>query len=90
VPITWQKQDQNWQTVYQTADAIAPMCVGTLVDEEGVNNWSRDVQHSAIQSLKAAQKKMDYVGVVWPGNEVREYLHALDSQSNHLVGAACQ
>ncbi|CAE7077432.1 unnamed protein product [Rhizoctonia solani] len=69
VPITWQKQDQNWQAVYSVADAIAPMCIGTLVDEEGVNNYSKDVQHPGVQALKSAQHKTDYVGVIWPGNE---------------------
>ncbi|CUA71362.1 Protein transport protein SEC31 [Chaetomium globosum CBS 148,51] [Rhizoctonia solani] len=69
VPITWQKQDQNWQAVYSVADAIAPMCIGTLVDEEGINNYSKDVQHPGVQALKSAQHKTDYVGVVWPGNE---------------------
>ncbi|CAE6499008.1 unnamed protein product [Rhizoctonia solani] len=69
VPITWQKQDQNWQAVYSVADAIAPMCIGTLLDEEGVNNYSRGVQHPGVQALKSAQHKTDYVGVVWPGNE---------------------
>lgn len=57
--------------MYQNADAIAPMCVGTLVDEEGVNNWSKDVQAPAVQSLRAGSKRTDYVGVVWPGHEVR-------------------
>ncbi|KEP51850.1 putative GH99-GH71-like-2 protein [Rhizoctonia solani 123E] len=69
VPITWQKQDQNWQAVYSVADAIAPICIGTLVDEEGINNYSKDVQHPGVQALKSAQHKTDYVGVVWPGNE---------------------
>ncbi|QRW05819.1 xylosidase/arabinosidase [Ceratobasidium sp. AG-Ba] len=69
VPITWQKQDSNWQTVYQVADAIAPLSIGTLVDEETVNNWSKDVQHPAIQSLRAGSKKQDYVSVIWPGHE---------------------
>ncbi|KAG8714813.1 hypothetical protein FRC11_007044 [Ceratobasidium sp. 423] len=69
VPITWQKQDRNWQAVYSVADAIAPMCIGTLVDEEGVNNYSRNVQHPGVQALKSDQHKSDYVGVVWPGNE---------------------
>ncbi|KAH7330645.1 hypothetical protein B0J17DRAFT_678959 [Rhizoctonia solani] len=69
VPITWQKQDQNWQAVYSVADALAPMCIGTLLDEESVNNYSRDVQHPGVQALKSAQHKTDYVGVVWPGNE---------------------
>ncbi|CAE6459472.1 unnamed protein product [Rhizoctonia solani] len=69
VPITWQKQDQNWQAVYSVADAIAPMCIGTFQDEEGAERYSKDVQHSGVQKLKSAQRKTDYVGVVWPGNE---------------------
>ncbi|CAE6433516.1 unnamed protein product [Rhizoctonia solani] len=69
VPITWQKQDQNWQAVYSVADAIAPMCIGTLLDEEGINNYSKTVQHPGVEALKSAQHKTDYVGVVWPGNE---------------------
>ncbi|CAE6464423.1 unnamed protein product [Rhizoctonia solani] len=63
VPITWQKQDQNWQAVYSVADAIAPMCIGTFQDEEGAERYSRDVQHSGVQTLKSAQRKTDYVGV---------------------------
>ncbi|KAG9094943.1 hypothetical protein FRC06_010317 [Ceratobasidium sp. 370] len=69
VPVTWQKQDNSWQTVYKMADALAPLSVGTLVDEESVNNWSKDVQQPAIQSLKGGSKKVDYVSVVWPGHE---------------------
>ncbi|KAG9078548.1 hypothetical protein FS749_009420 [Ceratobasidium sp. UAMH 11750] len=69
VPVTWQKQDNSWQTVYKMADAIAPLSVGALVDEESVNNWSKDVQQPAIHSLKSGSKRVDYVSVVWPGHE---------------------
>ncbi|KAG8736132.1 hypothetical protein FRC10_009664 [Ceratobasidium sp. 414] len=69
VPVTWQKQDNSWQTVYKMADALAPLSVGALVDEESANNWSKDVQQPAIQSLRGGSKKVDYVSVVWPGHE---------------------
>ncbi|KAF8741262.1 Xylosidase arabinosidase, partial [Rhizoctonia solani] len=69
VPITWQKQDQNWQAVYSVADAIAPMCIGTFQDESGAERFSKDFQQPGIQASKSGQKKTDYVGVVWPGNE---------------------
>lgn len=80
VPITWQKQDSSWQAVYQTADALAPMCIGTLVDEEDVNNWSKDFQQPMVQSFKAAQKRTDYVGIVWPGNEVSNIPNSPDRE----------
>ncbi|CAE6426615.1 unnamed protein product [Rhizoctonia solani] len=69
VPITWQKQDQNWQAVYSVADAIAPMCIGTFQDESGAERFSKDFQQPGIQASKSGQTKTDYVGVVWPGNE---------------------
>ncbi|KAG8730573.1 hypothetical protein FRC12_020193 [Ceratobasidium sp. 428] len=85
VPITWQKQDNSWQTVYKMADAIAPLSIGTLVDDETVDNWSKDVQQPAIQSLRNGAKKTDYVSVVWPGHEVRKATNRVGLRYDWLI-----